>query len=153
MKQSPQDKKLEELLHSSALVAGGFMGTDHRSAAEVIEADRAMLQALGVNAAMLAQRMRELAALAATGLGTWVDAPGGRLRVMVEEYKGNLTCPWPHAGQYHKRLTTAERTGAGQTLMWTDLNVHLIEAHGFFEGKGSSFRIEPETAVKILFEK
>jgi len=152
MKQSPQDKKLEELLRSSALVAGGFMGDDTRSVAEVIEADRAVLHKLGANTAMLAQRMRELTKLAETGLGTWVEASGGR-RVMVEDYKGNLTCPWPHAGQYHKRVTTLENTKTQQTLMWTDLNVHLIEAHGFFEGKGSAFRIEPEAAVKILFEK
>lgn len=152
MKQSPQDKKLEELLHSSTLVAGGFMGDDTRSVSDVIGADRAVLQEKGVNAAMLAQRMRQLTALAETGLGTWVDAPGG-LRVMVEDYKGNLTCPWPHAGQYYKRVTTLEDPETGQTLMWTDLNVHLIEEHQFFEGKGSGFRIDPEIAIKILFEK
>jgi len=31
MKMSPQDKKLDEMLRSSALVAGGFMGGDQRS--------------------------------------------------------------------------------------------------------------------------
>lgn len=151
MKQSPQDKKLEELLHSSALVAGGFMGTDTRSVAEVIEADNAALQTMGINAAMLAQRMRQLTAMAETGLGTWVDVPGGPLRVMVDDYKGNLTCPWPHAGRYHKRVTIVEKPNTQQTLMWTDLNVHLIETHCFFEGKGSGFRIEPQAAVEILF--
>ena len=39
MKQSPRDKKLEEVLRSTKLVAGGFMGTDTRHPIEIIEAD------------------------------------------------------------------------------------------------------------------
>ena len=153
MKMSPGDKKLDEMLRSSALVAGGFMGSDTRTAAEVIGADSAILQPRGVNAAMLARRMRELTAIAQEGLGMWVDADGGTLRVMSEDYKGVLVCPWGHAGHYDKRVTMAERPATGQTLTWTELNVHLIEAHGFFEGKGSAFRIEPDEAVRILFGK
>lgn len=152
MKMSPQDKKLDEMLRSSQLVAGGFMGQDVRTATEIIESDAATLQQCGVNAAMLAQRMHELTAIAKEGLGTWVDADSG-LRVMSEEYKGILVCPWGHAGHFDKRVTIVERIATEQTLTWTDLNVHLIEAHGFFEGKGSAFRIEPEEAVRILFAK
>jgi len=40
MKMSPQDKKLDAMLRSSQLVAGGFMGDDARSVSEIIEADR-----------------------------------------------------------------------------------------------------------------
>jgi hypothetical protein len=101
---------------------------------------------------MLAQRMRELTETAKQGLGTWVDADGGAMRVMSEEYKGILVCPWGHTGHFDKRIIIAERPATGQTLSWTDLNVHLIEAHGFFEGKGSAFRVEPEQAVRILIE-
>lgn len=153
MKMSPQDKKLDQMLRSSALVAGGFMGTDARNAVEVIEADAATLQEYGVNAAMLAQRMRQLTIVAKQGLGTWVDADGGALRVLSEEYKGMLVCPWGHAGHFDKCVTMLERPATGQTLTWTDLNVHLIESHGFFEGKGSVFRIEPDEAVRVLFGK
>lgn len=152
MKMSPQDKKLDEALRSSMLVADGFMGSDARPAAEIIEADAATLERSGVSAARLARRMRELTAKAQQGLGTWVDADAG-LRVMSEEYKGFLVCPWAHAGHYNKQVTVAERQSTGQTLTWTDLNVHLIEAHGFFEGHGSAFRIEPEEAVRFLFTK
>ncbi len=151
MKTSPRDRKLDELLRSSALVADGFMGHDRRSAAEIIQADAAALAKCGVTAALLARRMRELTALAQTGLGTQVDAGGGDLLVSCEECKGWLVCPWGHPGRYAKRVTTAERPKTGATLAWTDLNVHLIEAHGFFEGRGSAFRIEPEAAAEFLF--
>jgi hypothetical protein len=153
MKMSPQDKKLDQMLRSSTLVAGGFMGTDPRSVFEVIEADAAVLDKYGLNAAMVARRMQELTNQAQRGLGTWIDVNGGRLRVMSEEYKGLLVCPWGHPGRYDKRITIVECPEKGQTLTWSDLNIHLIEAHGFFEGKGSAFRIEPELAAAILFHK
>jgi hypothetical protein len=31
------------------------------------------------------------------------------------------------------------------------LNIHLIKEHGFFEGKGSPFRIEPSVLTKMIF--
>ena len=151
MKMSPQDKKLDAMLRSSMLVAGGFMGDDGRAVREVIEADAATLRRCGINAAMVARRMRELTRLAGEGLGTWVDVDGGRLRVMSEDYKGLLVCPWGHSGRYNKRVTIVECPRSDRTLMWSDLNIHLIEVHGFFEGKGSTFRVEPEEAVEILF--
>lgn len=153
MKMSPQDKKLDQMLRSSALVAGGFMGSDSRPVRQVIEDDAAALGRYGLNAAMLAKRMRELTDVAGRGLGTWVDADGGALRVMSEAYKGILICPWGHGGHFAKRITVVEHPATGQTLTWSDLNIHLIEAHGFFEGIGSAFRIEPDQAAGILFGK
>lgn len=152
MKQSPREKKLEEMLRSTRLVAGGFMGTDQRHPSEVIEADAARLEKLGLTAAQVAARMRELTDLARPRLGGWVEVKPGKLRVKSEDFKGALICPWPHPGLYEKRITTAECMDTGQQLIWTDLNIHMIETHGFFEGKGAFFRIEPFEAAQILFE-
>ncbi len=152
MKQSPRDKKLEEMLRSTRLVAGGFMGTDPRHPVEVIEHDLAVLEDLGVTTGQLAQYMRELTELAKPRLGTWIDDTFGKLRVKSEDFKGVLVCPWPHPGFYEKRITTAEHLRTGKQISWTDLNIHMIEEHGFFEGKGAFFRIEPKEIVDILFE-
>ncbi|MHC4927254.1 MAG: hypothetical protein ACYTER_07980 [Planctomycetota bacterium] len=152
MKQSPRDKKLEEVLRSSKLVAGGFMGTDSRHPIEVIEQDVVALENLGVTAAEVAERMRELTELAKPRLGNWIDSAFEHLRVKSEDFKGMLVCPWPHAGRFDKRITTVERLDTGQKLSWTDLNIHMIEQHGFFEGRGAFFRIEPAEIVQILFE-
>ena len=48
MKESPQNKKLEEILRSSKLVAGGFMGNDDRSVSEIIDSDKNELSRLGL---------------------------------------------------------------------------------------------------------
>lgn len=150
MKRLPYEDNLERMLRSSKLVDGGFMGTDPRTPLEVIESDTAVLERLGVTARKVAGRMRELTFQAKPALGNWVEIEE-KYRLKTEDYKGSLICPWPHVGRYEKRLTTCRRLDTDEEMIWTDLNIHLIDAHGFFEGKGSAFRLEPERLVRILF--
>jgi hypothetical protein len=150
MKESPQARKLDRMLRSSKLVAGGFMGTDSRSAAEVIDADIAELSKLGFATEQLASRMQEITNKAKGGLGTWVKVDDKR-QAMVEEAKGPAICPWPHPGRYVKRVTTVERLDSGETVRWSDLNIHLIAEHSFFEGRGSPFRIQPAKLIDVIF--
>jgi hypothetical protein len=152
MKQSPRDKKLEEVLRSTKLVAGGFMGTDTRHPIEIIEQDTVALEHLGVTAPQVAARMTELTELAKPRLGNWIDSATQKLRIKSEDYKGALICPWPHPGTFEKRITTVEHLETGKQVSWTDLNIHMVAEHGFFEGKGAFFRIEPAEIVSILFE-
>ena len=150
MKQAPKDEHLNRVLRSSALVAGGFLGNDPRSVTEVVDADAVVLCRLGVTAGQVAQRMKEITERAARGLGTWVEIDEDH-EAMVDEARGLLPCPWPHGGYYPKRVTTFRAVASGRTFRWSDLNIHMIEDHGFFEGKGSAFRIEPAQFGRILF--
>ncbi|MHC4693618.1 MAG: hypothetical protein ACYS67_12825 [Planctomycetota bacterium] len=150
MKESPQDRKLEWLLRSSRLAAGGFMGHDTRSVWEVIDADAGELSKLGLTKEQVAERMQEITQVAISGLGSWVQV-GGDLEGKVDEAKGWLVCPWPHKGKLAKRITIVKVIETGETIRWSDLNIHLIGEHGFFEGKGSDFRIEPREIVRIIF--
>ncbi len=149
-KKSPQLQRLEEVLRSSKLVSGGFMGSDIRSVLNVIDADAAELTKLGFTAKAIAERMQEITDIAKDGLGNWVKIDENR-QTMTEEAKGTLVCPWPHPGKFAKRVTTVKLTGSGQTIKWADLGIHLIAEHCFFEGKGSAFRIEPEKLIRIIF--
>ncbi|MHC4293538.1 MAG: hypothetical protein ACYSTX_04520 [Planctomycetota bacterium] len=150
MKESPESKKLEEVLRSSKLVAGGFMGEDNRSVSEVISTDAAELSKLGYSIEEIAKRMQEITNEATKALGNWIDIDE-KLRVVVEEAKGLLVCPWPHPGGYDKRVTTVELKKTGESIFWSDLNIHLIAEHGFFEGKGSAFRVEPKKLIDVIF--
>ncbi|MHC4289299.1 MAG: hypothetical protein ACYSOF_05835 [Planctomycetota bacterium] len=153
MKQSPREKKLEEVLRSTKLVAGGFMGTDARHPIEIIEDDLSELERFGVTAEQIADRMTELTELAKPRLGNWIDSATKHLRVKSEDCKGSLVCPWPHPGTFDKRITTVEHLETGGQVSWTDLNIHMIAEHSFFEGKGAFFRIEPAEIISILFEE
>jgi len=49
------------------------------------------------------------------------------------------------------RLKFGKLNKSGQTIRWSDLNIHQIAEHSFFEGKSSAFRIEPKKMMKIIF--
>lgn len=150
MKKSPSSQKLEEFLRSSRLVAGGFMGEDKRSLNEIIDADSSKVSKLGTTVDELAEAMQRITDIAIAGLGTWVKVDDKR-QAMVEEAKGSIVCPWPHPAQFAKRVTIVRLIESGLSVRWSDLNIHLIAEHGFFEGRGSAFRTEPEELVSVVF--
>ena len=143
-------ERLEEILRSSRLVADGFMGEDPRILEEILEDDASDVAGLGTSADELADRMKELTHLARQGLGTTVKLDN-RLEGFVQETRGAMVCPWPHSGSYSKNVTTVRRTDTDETIRWSDLSIHFIRAHGFFEGRGSHFRLEPKDLMRILF--
>jgi rubredoxin len=150
MKQSPQLAKLEQLLRSSTIVAGGFMGSDPRSLMEIIEADATELRRLGRTNEELGARMQKITETARVGLGTRVRLDD-HTDAAVEENRGMLICPWPEMGRHAKTITTVTRRDTGVNVHWSDLSAHLIRAHGFFQGRGSPYRIEPQDLVAALF--
>ena len=150
MKESPQSKKLDEMLRSSKLASGGFMGQDPRSVPDIIDNDLAIISDSGLTKEQIAARMREITKKAISLLGNWIEIDH-KLHARVDEAKGSIVCPWPHPGRFAKRVTYVKSNETGQKIHWSDLNIHFIEEHGFFEGKGSNFRIEPKELIKILF--
>lgn len=150
MKKSPKEVKLEEILRSSKLVAGGFLGSDTRSISEIIEADATTLAKLQITAQQIADRIQKITNIATTALGNWITVDDKRT-AKVEEAKGSMICPWGHIGKFAKRVTTVRLVESGQTAQWSDLSIHFIVEHGFFEGGGAMYRIDPEKLVKIIF--
>jgi hypothetical protein len=150
MKQSPEMQKLEAMLRSSAFAAGGFMGNDPRSVTEVIDADAAELARLDVTAAQLAARMQEVTDVAIAGLENWIRISTER-EARTEEARGMIPCPWSDGHHRCKRVTWVRRIDSESIVQWSDLNIHLIGAHTFFEGRGSLFRLEPAELVAALF--
>ncbi len=150
MKESPQSRNLEQILRSSKMAAGGFMGSDSRSVTEIIDADTSEVSKSGYTIGQLSARMQEITDAAIRGLGTWIEIDAQH-QAMVEEARGSIACPWPHRRRFVKRVTIVKHLGSGQTIRWTDLNIHLITEHSFFEGRGSVFRVEPVKLIKIVF--
>ncbi|MBW8002805.1 MAG: hypothetical protein FVQ80_12415 [Planctomycetes bacterium] len=151
MKQSPQMQKLEEILRQSKLSAHGFLGSDKRNLSEIIDTDIAQVARFNVTPSQIAEKMQQITDTAIKGLGTWVEIDDKRL-AKVDEAKGSIVCPWPHPAKFAKRVTTMKIIETGDSQSWSDLNIHLIARHSFFEGKGSDFRIEPEKLIALLFE-
>lgn len=151
MKKTPRIQKLEEMLRSSQIVSGGFLGRDPRELDEIIAADTAVIAEAGLTREEIADRMQAVTDAAVKGLGTRVDLPDGK-QAFIDEVKGTLICPWPDDSfRCSKRVTSLEDGAGEETVQWTDLNIHLIRNHGFFEGKGSPFRVEPSRLIRFLF--
>ena len=150
MKRSPDKQKLDKLLHSSELVADGFLGTDQRPVEEIIDADKAEIARIGYDIEQIAERMRQLTKEGSRGLGMSIQV-SDKLDIVVNDNRGQLPCPWPHPGRYFKTVTYATIRDTGTSIFWSDLSVHLIEEHGFFQGHGSLFRIDPKKLIDIIF--
>lgn len=142
-------KQLEELLRASRVVSGGFLGRDPRILEEILESDAAEVAGLGVSLEELAARMEEITRMARAGLGTPVRIDDCR-EAMADDNRGRIICPWPHAGRYDKTVTTVRRTDTGETVRWSELSRHFIHEHGFFQGRGCEFRLEPRALFRVI---
>ncbi|NLI97952.1 hypothetical protein GX441_04750 [bacterium] len=150
MKKSPQMKKLEETLRESKLSLAGFLGNDARDLTEILDADAREVASLGLTMEEIAERMHELTELAKAELGASCSV-SGNIEVCADDNRGLIPCPWPHGALCQKTVTTATRVDLGKKIQWSDLSIHLIMEHGFFQGKGSPFRLEPRELVEIIF--
>lgn len=127
----------------------GFLGKDRRPLIQILAEDENTVHALGLTHREIADRMRWFTEAGKGGLGTTVKVEE-RWEVRVQSVRGLLPCPWGHEGMYPKTNVFLRKLDSGETLVWTDLGVHMIGEHGFYEGIGSGFRVDPEKAARVL---
>ncbi len=146
MKQNPKDSPVQESLRAGILARDGFLGEDARPFPQIIQDDADTLAALDITPAEVAQAMRRL-----TGLG--IDSNGAAkadgFKIVVDEYMGRIGCPF-RDHRAAKRNTTVTDLKTGRSMAWSDLSIHLIAEHGFFQGKGSAYRLEPPELADFL---
>jgi len=149
MKQSAALSRIQADMTPGVITAGGFLGSDPRPLAEILADDEARVSRLGLTHAGIATRMRALRAAGARGLGEAVAVPP-HFEVRVDGVRGKLPCPFSHKGLYAKVNIAVRNRRRGTEVAYTDLGIHLIEAHGFYEGRDSQFRLDPETLAETL---
>ena len=150
MKESPQQRKLEEILRNSPLVAGGFLGDDTRPIDEIITTDTHAVDQLGYTNQQVADRMEHIRNEGLKGLGNSVSVDN--LEVRVDDNRGLLPSPWPDdSHRSTKTITFVKNTDTNKEIRWSDLSIHLIKEHGFYQGHGSAFRIDPAELISIIF--
>lgn len=150
MKENPDQELLRQKLQPGKLSAEGFLGHDARRPDEIIRDDAQIFEQLGTTPQALASRMRELTEAGKAGLGRPVRV--GDLEVTVTDAMGGIPCPFSDAFRADKRQTHAVSCRTGAEAAWSDLNIHMLEKHGFCEGRGSYFRLEPETLLSLMNE-
>ncbi len=149
MKQSPQLQKIQENMKPGVLSLHGFLGTDRRSLVEILEDDAARVRRLKTDHETIAERMRYFRDRGEEGLGEFITIDG-HFEVRVETVRGKIPSPFGGPGLYAKTNTTVRNLEVKKEVTYTDVNIHLVRDHGFYEGKGSPFRTDPEQLVEVL---
>jgi len=149
MKQSPELEAIQQKLLPGVITAEGFLGTDARPLSEIIAADDAAVARLGLTHEAIARKMREIHDAGARGLGEFVEVEP-HFEVRVDSVRGKLPCPFGDRGLEQKGFTVVRNTKSGREVTYTDLIIHMIDAHGFYEGRGSRFRLEPADLAAVL---
>lgn len=149
MKQRPELELIQANMAPGTLSAHGFLGSDSRNLTDILSADAKSLKQRGIAQETLADKMQELTDFGMQGLGrpTSMDEC---FEIMVEEYKGKIPCPFKDNVSLNKRQTRVRRLDTGVTMRWTDLNIHMIGEHGFFEGHASTYRLDPAELARFL---
>jgi hypothetical protein len=147
VKQSPEEKRITERMAPGVLCRDGFLGSDRRPLREILEADGHVVAGLGTTHEAIAAKLQGIYDRARAGLGTPVDISEG-LTAVYREAMGRIPCPWGD-GSFPKGVVEVTSSD-GETVASTALSVHLIAAHGFYQGRGSPFRLEPAVLARLL---
>ncbi len=149
MKQTPMLEHAQRQMAPGVITREGFLGTDRRNLGDILDADAAAVQRLGLTHQAIAARMRNLREEGKRGLGLPVRVPP-HFEVQVEAVRGKLPSPFGGRGVFGKTTTIVSNTRLAQQVQYSDLQIHLIGRHGFYQGRGSRYRTDPETLATVL---
>jgi hypothetical protein len=149
MKQTPQEQRIYANFLPGEITKEGFLGEDTRHIHAIIEEDQRALEGLGITREQIADRLQYFIEEGKKGLESLVDL--GNFTTQIRWSRGMLPSPFGDPKRlYHKIVATVFNKTLQQEIRYTQLNVQMIRDHGFFEGKGSVFRLDPEEVVRVL---
>lgn len=149
MKQSPDLTTAQERMKPGVITSCGFLGPDRRNLIEILIDDEAQVQRLNTTHKKIAARMKELRDKGLAGLGMF-EKVEENFEVKVDSMRGQLPSPFEDQVMIEKQNTVVRNLKLNKEVAYTDFSIHMIEFHGFYQGKGSMFRIEPKELVDIL---
>jgi len=148
MKQTVEMDKVQHNMRPGCITLKGLLGEDRRNLVDILIEDDGEVKRLGTSHEAIATRMQELRDAGVQGLGESLTVEG-RYEVRVDSVRGKLPCPFED-GVVQKTFIQVRNIELDRTITYTDLHIHMIREHGFYEGKGSAFRLPPHDLVAIL---
>jgi hypothetical protein len=126
----------------------GLLGTDTRNLVDILIDDNAEVQRIGLSHVAIAERMQALRELGMQGLGNTITVEE-HFEVRVDCVRGKLPCPFDDA-IFRKTFVQVRNLKLQRCITYTDMHIHMIKEHGFYEGKGSALRLDPHALAEIL---
>lgn len=149
MKQSPLLKQIQEQMKPGVITLDGFLGTDERNLIDILIEDDGTVRRLGRTHRAIARRMQHFRDAGYEGLGEFIRVDD-HFDVRVDSVRGKLPSPFGGPALYQKVNTIVSNLKLNKDIVFTDMHIHFIRDHGFYEGKGSLFRLEPEELITVL---
>ena len=149
MKQTVQMNQIQERMLPGVYTRDGFLGTDRRKLIDILLEDDEAVKRMDLTHRQIADRMIELLDAGMRGLGEFINVePHYEIRVI--SVRGKLPCPFGDPGIFPKTNTVVRNTKLDREVTFTDMHIHMVGSHGFYEGKGSPFRLEPKQLAEVL---
>ncbi len=148
MKQTANLDRFQQNMRPGVITLDGMLGRDARRLIDILDEDAAAVRRLKTTHQTIAARMQELRDAGAKGLGLRIPVID-HFEVRVDNVRGKLPCPFED-GVLQKSFIEVENQKTGQSVRFTDLHIHMIREHGFYEGHGATFRVDPATLVEVL---
>jgi hypothetical protein len=142
-------ENLADILGPSKFSKDGFLGTDIRTPEEIIKTDLEALAGCGIDNKKIVTALRSAYVAAERALGNPVEIADG-VTAVHHDVRGRIPSPFQEDGTFQKGETVVSEKSSNASFCITPLSINLIEKHGFFQGKGSPYRIEPDIAARIL---
>jgi len=148
MKLTPEEKITEKNFKPGTITKDGFLGNDSRHVHDIVQHDAITLDRLGITTKEIADRMQYFIDKGKDALEDKLELDEYTIQVIWS--RGMLPCPFGEPRLHHKIFIVLRNNAINKSIRYTQLNVHLIKEHGFFEGEGSVFRLDPEELVTVL---
>lgn len=127
------------------LTKDGFLGCDIRSIEEIIQQDSDFLAQSGISDTLIADRLQWFLNVGNKALESTAQEDDFYIHVQYD--RGMLPCPFGDQGLHPKAVANVRSRKSKKKIQYSQLSVHMIRQHGFYGGKGSSFRLEPEELI------
>lgn len=149
MKQTPEYDRIQQEMMPGVIALDGFLGDDKRKLIDIIASDEMKVHKLNRTHEDIAKKMVYFKEKGLAGLGEFITLDD-HFEVKVESVRGLLPSPFGGPYMYGKVNTTVVNKKLDRTIVYTDLHIHFVADHGFYEGKGSPFRLDPDDLIEIL---
>ena len=140
---------LEKDMRPGAYATKGFLGGQERLLDLLAEDNRFVVERLGLTHQQLARHLRALGDISSQVGGKEFRYHGRRFKGSVRFSKWHQASPF-RDGTITNALAIVDNLDNEKRLEFSLLMPDLIERYGFYEGKGTPYRLEPQRIVEFL---
>ena len=130
----------------------GFLGKDEHLLDILAEDNQYVVEKQGLTHQDLARHLHILGNLAlkhAVDKAADITYHGRTFRLRAKLFRGYASAPFED-GTKTNCEATVENLATGKKVSFSLLVPHMVERYGFYEGKGTPYRVDPRTVLEVL---